>query len=135
MSLLRPNRRADRKPQTNYLDFIRDQACLVCVAAESRSHSATNCGHSTTHIWQRSKTEASHTGPHGIGTKSDDRTAIPLCAIHHREGIDAYHRVGEKRFQQIHGINISETVASLNRLYELETGRGESVLNAREVAF
>jgi hypothetical protein len=37
--------------------------------------------------------EASHTGPHGIGQKSPDFSAIPLSAKHHRTGTDSYHRL------------------------------------------
>jgi hypothetical protein len=38
--------------------------------------------------------EAAHTGPHGLGQKSPDSTAIPLCARHHRIANDCYHNSG-----------------------------------------
>lgn len=113
MSILRPFRRADRKPDRDYLSFIRSHACCVCEDGE-----------------QRHVTEAAHTGPHAMGSKSGDRTAIPLCEIHHREGIDSYHRVGPWRFEQIHGVNIAQVVAVLNERYDAEHA---GVLNAREV--
>ena len=60
------------KPQRNprYLAWIRTQPCSVCGSMRS--------------------IEASHTGPHGIGQKSADTSAIPLCAKHDRTGADSY---------------------------------------------
>lgn len=122
MSILRPLRRSDRVPDKAYLNFIRSLECCVC--ANDR---VMECGC----IQQHSRTEAAHTGPHGIGSKSDDRTAIPLCCEHHREGLDSYHRLGPSLFQQIHGINIAATVAELNERFDAEAGRGTGVPDAR----
>ena len=49
------------KPQRDprYLAWIRTQPCVVCGSARG--------------------IEASHTGPHGLGQKSPDTSAIPLC--------------------------------------------------------
>ncbi len=56
------------KPPRNphYLAWIRTLPCVVCGSTG----------------W----IEASHTGPHGLGQKSSDYSAIPLCAKHHRTG-------------------------------------------------
>jgi hypothetical protein len=43
-----------------YLAWIRTQPCLVC--------------------GRTGGIEAAHTGPHGVGQKSPDTSAIPLCA-------------------------------------------------------
>jgi hypothetical protein len=84
------------KPPRNsrYLAWIRTQPCCVCG--------------STQHI------EASHTGPHGIGQKSPDSSAIPLCARHHRTGNDSYHRLGPRKFSEKHNLNIPAIVRRLN---------------------
>jgi hypothetical protein len=37
-------------------------------------------------------------GPRGLGQKTTDFSAIPLCTAHHRENLDSYHRLGEKMF-------------------------------------
>ena len=58
--------------------------------------------------------EASHTGPHGIGQKSPDSSAIPLCAKHHRTGNDSYHRLGPRKFAQKHNLDIPAIVRRLN---------------------
>ena len=68
--------------------------------------------------------EASHTGPHGLGQKSSDYSAIPLCSKHHRTGRDSYHRLGPRRFSEVHGLNIRAIVSRLNLkpLVRLEAG-------------
>ena len=77
-----------------YLAWIRTLPCLICGR--------------TTGI------EAAHTGPHGIGQKSPDRSAIPLCVRHHRTGRDSYHKLGPRVFERRHGIDIRAVVARLN---------------------
>jgi hypothetical protein len=84
------------KPQRNprYLAWIRTQPCCVCGSRRS--------------------IEASHTGPHGIGQKSPDSSAIPLCAKHHRTGNDSYHRLGPRKFSEKHNLDIPAIVRRLN---------------------
>ena len=84
------------KPQRNprYLAFIRTQPCCVCGSTRG--------------------IEASHTGPHGLGQKSPDSSAIPLCAKHHRTGADSYHRLGPRKFSEKHNLNVPAIVRRLN---------------------
>ena len=77
-----------------YLAWIRTLPCLVC--------------------GRKTAIEAAHTGPHGIGQKSPDRSAIPLCVRHHRTGRDSYHKLGPRVFERRHGIDIRAVVARLN---------------------
>jgi len=77
-----------------YLAWIRTLPCLIC-------------GRTT-------RIEAAHTGPHGVGQKSPDRSAIPLCARHHRTGRDSYHKLGPRVFERRHAIDIRAVVARLN---------------------
>jgi len=58
--------------------------------------------------------EASHTGPHGLGQKSADLSAIPLCARHHRTGRDSYHKLGPRKFAEFHNLDIPAIVLKLN---------------------
>lgn len=76
-----------------YLAWIRTQPCVVCGA--------------------RRGIEASHTGPHGLGQKSPDSSAIPLCSKHHRTGNDSYHRLGARRFAEVHNLDIPAIVRRL----------------------
>jgi hypothetical protein len=77
-----------------YLAWIRTLACVVCGSTRG--------------------IEASHTGPHGLGQKSSDFSAIPLCYKHHRTGKDSYHRLGPQKFAQTHDLDILKIVARLN---------------------
>jgi hypothetical protein len=77
-----------------YLAWIRTLPCLVCGA--------------------RRGIEASHTGPHGLGQKSPDTSAIPLCMRHHRTGKDSYHKLGPRGFAQKHNLDIPAIVRKLN---------------------
>ena len=79
---------------SKYLQWIRTLPCVVC---------GTN-----------RNVEAAHTGAHGLGQKSPDSSAIPLCIRHHRTGADSYHELGARRFAAVHELNIQETVARLN---------------------
>jgi hypothetical protein len=83
------------KPLRNprYLAFIRTQPCCVCGSTRG--------------------IEASHTGPHGLGQKSPDSSAIPLCAKHHRTGADSYHRLGPRKFSDEHDLDIPAIVRRL----------------------
>jgi hypothetical protein len=100
---------ARKKPVRNpaYLRWIRSLPCIVC-----RSR------------WQ---IEAAHTGPHGLGQKSSDLSAIPLCARHHRTGNDSYHDLGPSKFAQVHQLNIREIVARLSGKSRIRIEQGSFV--------
>ena len=88
-----------------YLAWIRTLPCLVCGA--------------------RRGIEASHTGPHGLGQKSPDSSAIPLCTRHHRTGKDSYHKLGPRKFAKLHDLDIPAIVVKLNAkpTMRVEAGR------------
>jgi hypothetical protein len=87
-----------------YLQWIRSLPCSVCRTTRA--------------------VEAAHTGPHGIGQKSSDLAAIPLCAKHHRTGNDSYHKLGPRKFAELHQLNIRSIVARLSAkpLIRVESG-------------
>jgi hypothetical protein len=60
-----------------------------------------------------------------LGQKSPDSSAIPLCARHHRTGVDSYHRLGPRKFSQVHGLDIPEIVRRLSRkpVIRIEAGK------------
>ena len=95
------------RPQRNprHLAWIRTLACCVCGITRG--------------------IEASHTGPHGLGQKSPDSSAIPLCAKHHRTGADSYHRLGPRKFSEEHNLDIPAIVRRLNLkpVIRVEAGR------------
>src|ERR1039458_4705421 len=67
-----------------YLAWIRTLGCVVCGRPPGSV-----------------LIEAAHTnalGPRGLGQKSTDFSAIPLCSGHHRQDRDSYHLLGEEPF-------------------------------------
>jgi hypothetical protein len=93
-----PRRGPDRSPE--YLAWIRTLGCVVCSKVSGGS----------------TVVEAAHTnvlGPRGLGQKTSDFSAIPLCAAHHRENLDSYHLLGEKEFSQKHRLDLNERVLRL----------------------
>ena len=63
--------------------------------------------------------EAAHQGPHGLGQKSSDLSAIPLCRDHHRTGPNAYHKLGPVAFSEVHQLDVTRLILRLNAAYEL----------------
>ena len=63
-------------------------------------------------------TEPHHAGDHGYAQLAPDRTALPLCAEHHRTGKDAAHGPLGKNFWKHHDIPRDEMIAALNSAYE-----------------
>ena len=104
------------KPARNprYLAWIRTQPCVVCGS--------------------RRGIEASHTGPRGIGQKSSDLSAIPLCHRHHRTGNDSYHKLGQRRFAEVHNLDIPEIVRRLSArpAIHVESGAFVGYLNDQQ---
>ena len=100
----KPRRGPERSPE--YLAWIRTLGCAVC--------SRVNSGGTAI--------EAAHTNAlsaRGIGQKTTDFSAIPLCTDHHREARDSYHRLGEQRFAQDRRIDLKELALRLqNRFWE-----------------
>lgn len=97
------------KPVRNpkYLAWIRTQPCLVCGSTR----------------W----IEAAHTGPHGLGQKSPDSSAVPLCGKHHRTGNDSYHRLGPRTFAKVHNLDLVAIVRRLNLKPLVRVQQGEFV--------
>ena len=93
-----PRRGPERSPE--YLAWIRTLECVVCSRVSGGA----------------TLIEAAHTnalGPKGLGQKTTDFSAIPLCSGHHRENLDSYHLLGEPEFLQKHGIDLKELVLRL----------------------
>jgi hypothetical protein len=92
-----PRRGPDRCPE--YLAWIRTLGCVVCGRPPGSV-----------------LIEAAHTnalGPRGLGQKSTDFSAIPLCSGHHRQDRDSYHLLGEEPFLRAHAIDLEGIVRSL----------------------
>lgn len=63
--------------------------------------------------------ESAHTGPHGIGQKASDDTAIPLCRRDHRTGPRSLHLLGPVEFERVHGLDIAALRERLQRDWKM----------------
>jgi hypothetical protein len=101
-----PLKRRPRKKQPGddpaYLRFIRSLPCELfpCLADPCQG-----------------RVEAHHAGDHGYAQRAPDRTAIPLCARHHRESTIAAHVMG-KNFWPFHGLDRDSIIRELNERYD-----------------
>lgn len=89
-----------RVEDPEYRRWIMTQPCLIC--------GSTRC------------VEAAHTGPHGIGIKSDDKTCLPLCRICHRTGPQSYHKLGPRAFERAHRVSLTIEMQKRNDAWEIE---------------
>jgi hypothetical protein len=89
--IVRPTR--DR----HYLKFIRQFPCVGC-GNKSR------------------RTDAMHTGSHGMGQKASDADALPGCRSCHQQ----LHEVGSMKFQSRHKIDFAELQIMFRGFYCLE---------------
>jgi hypothetical protein len=80
-----------------YLAFIRRLACCACSSTRN--------------------VEAAHTGPHGLGQKSSDLSAIPLCFRCHRADSDSLHAVGPAKFAADRGLDIGKLTGYYQELF------------------
>jgi hypothetical protein len=109
----RPRRGPDRSP--DYLAWIRMLPCTVCTRLSGGAN----------------VTEAAHTnalGRRGLGQKTSDFSAIPLCAAHHRENLDSYHVLGEVGFSHKHRIDLQNLVLRLqSRFWQRDVSASRAV--------
>jgi hypothetical protein len=85
---------------TRYLQFIRQQKCIVCSSCHSEPH---------------------HIQTAGKGIKCSDLLTVPLCRFHHTE----CHTIGRKTFQEKHNIDFKEEVIKYMKMYIEKLERGE----------
>jgi hypothetical protein len=114
-----------------YQKWLRAWPCLACfahwceytdvsftTAARERWYWAVRFLRDTT---QCGPTEVAHVGVRGLGQRCKDRDALPLGVGHHRIDKDAAHVLG-KKFWAYHGIDRTEALEMLRRIYKEETG-------------
>jgi hypothetical protein len=100
----RPKADRGRERDPGFLAFLRRQPCAV---------GPIGCGGAVEAAHVRFATPGA--GPTGMQRKPDDKRAVPLCAMHHREGPLAQHRYNERRWWEAHRI---DPLALANRLHE-----------------
>jgi len=98
-----PHERLDFARDRKYLAWIRTQPCLTCRTTRG--------------------IEAAHTGKAGMGIKSTDYSALPLCGPCHRTGAASYHNLGERRWSDAWGVDIGARVAAYRERYNQEQAK------------
>lgn len=91
--------REPRQHDERFLRALRRLPCLVC-GVSGRTEAA--------HVRMTSAEWAEKTGVRtgaGGGEKPHDRWALPLCALHHREGPEAEHVIGTLAFHRLHNFD------------------------------
>ncbi len=81
--------REPRQKDARHLDFIRSLPCCICGAINTEA----------AHIRMPSLLHAKR--PTGMAEKPDDKWALPLCNLHHRE----QHSTSEVFFWSLRGID------------------------------
>ena len=74
-----------------YLEYIRQQPCVICGHVDVQAH----------HVRKM--------GAGGTGIKNDDFFALPICKLHHREA----HTYGHDTFFGRHGIDVYQELFKL----------------------
>ncbi len=109
----------------DYLAFIRDFPCILCLLIEEgatqRESDLQRAGLLGVSRVQMSQTEAAHVGDRGLSQKCPDNEAIPLCREHHREGKFSAHKLG-KKFWTRWGIGRDEIIQILQHKYDAHCG-------------
>ena len=100
-----------------YRDFVRCFGCVACTRGLLTGLCDALHGIDLNIPVQKSFTECAHVGRRGLSQKCSDRESLPLCALHHRFGVESHHRLG-KRFWQAHRLNRAALILELNRLYK-----------------
>lgn len=77
----------------SYLAWLRLLPCWICISDV--------------------KSEAAHTGEHGLSTKAGDHRAINLCDDHHRDDLVGLDRIGRREFEQQNNVDIREHALDL----------------------
>lgn len=107
-----------RKHWAAYLAFIRGLPCIICGSP------FTEAAHLRMMCRLAGKRET------GMGEKPDDRWALPLCSIHHRE----QHQGNELAFWIRHGVQTPAFMSMAIQLTYPDTLEAEAIINIwREV--
>lgn len=115
--------REPRQRDAAYLAWIRRCPCVAC-AAQGRFTVPCEAAHVklaiAAHGWRG----------WGLGEKSNDKNAAPLCVPHHRTGNDAQHAVGERKFWIGLGVCPGCLCENLNAAYEADHAGIEVIYQA-----
>lgn len=105
--------RQPRLHDAGFLAFVRTKKCCVCGGSPTEA----------AHIRMASEEHGKRYT--GMQERPDDRWCTPLCAWCHRNGFDAQHRLGEKKFWDLFELNPFEIALRLYAEYGGDGGRAK----------
>jgi len=90
--MIDPNFRQPRAEDPEYLKYIRQQPCCICGENTTVEAAHLRVGYIAASVPKRAT---------GMGEKSSDKWALPLCGKHHRE----QHTMNEREFWSRYGLD------------------------------
>lgn len=74
---------------------------------------------------RRRNVECAHFGPHSQDTKASDYQSLPLCRFHHSNGADSLHKLGPRKFMEVHNLDIPALIQWLTTppVIQIEAGK------------
>ena len=119
--------RDPRRRDGAYLAWLRRLPCIACWAGLGDGGGPIEASHPKFGQGERRR-------EFGLGEKSHDRLALPLCSKHHRTGQNAEHK-GQRRFWDRLGIDVADFALDLNSAFDADHDGAEAVLtHARRAA-
>jgi hypothetical protein len=103
--------RDPRELDHDYIVWLHTRPCAACVALKMAQKTPTEAAHPKFGIGGSRR-------EFGIGERSHDRFAVPLCGGHHRILNTAEHNKGQRRFWDELGIDVEAFAESLHALFE-----------------
>ena len=93
----------------SYLAFVRGWCCAVCFASQWREYWPNQFDRPYLKLQEHElPSQPCHMGPHALGRKASDYTAIPMCRAHHE-------KYGSRAPEEI---DLPALQANLRRAYE-----------------
>jgi hypothetical protein len=108
--------RDPRELDHDYIVWLHTQPCTACVALNLAQKTRTEAAHPKFGIGGRRR-------EFGLGERSHDRYAVPLCSGHHRLLKSAEHNRGQRRFWDELGIDVEQHAAALHATHQAESRR------------
>jgi hypothetical protein len=102
MGHIRTITKARTRRDKEYISFIRQLPCIVCLSLDETATGPSEAHH------QNPK------GHGGKGIKTDDSRCMPLCNYHHRQR----HDIGSDTFSKKYDLNYEWVINNLRRIKE-----------------
>jgi hypothetical protein len=104
--------RAPRERESPYLAWVAQLPCIACMVAFPRPRFGVQVAHVRMPDAEAGWRET------GMQEKPSDRRTVPLCPGHHQDWPNAQHRIGERNFWPLLGVNPVQLCADLSAAFD-----------------